>query len=301
MFRHELFLFDGARSLPTMEAMRRTLIILLLLAQSACSGPSRPAPTRRRFVDPSLATLDRVLAARPRGSHGGVDRATDPAACMRQAPGPELCPVPRGTRVYRLRVALDPRFHRWPDWRGRLASTMDCVNRLYRTSGTSWQVDSIVDWDPGQNRHRLHHLLDRLQLDFPADKKTLVVGIAVWEQRRVYATAGGEIGLSQGGACVVPSWPRVENDCVILAHELGHLVGARHVPGKRWVMGWAARPFHLPAADPIARVVATYRFHPRNVDAMRIHHRARLTHHGLRLPPDCRQRVRQLNRCWHLR
>ena len=263
----------------------------------ACSGASNNdgETTARGRTDPSLAALDRVLAGEARGRH------RDPVACVRHGLDPGLCPVtPRSARTYRLRVALDPRFHTWPDWRGRLAATVGCVNKLYAATGTTWEVDSIVDWDPGQDRHRLHRLLDRLQEDYPADSGTLVVGISVWEQRRVFATAGGEIGLSQGASCVVPSWPRVENDCVILAHELGHLVGARHVPGKRWVMGWSARPFHLPAADPIARVVATYRFHTRNVDSIKIHHAARITPRGLRLSRDCRKRIRTLDRRWNL-
>ncbi len=276
----------------------RALLVLATCALgTGCSGASSEEPdtTPRRTRDPSLDALDRVLAARPSTTR------QDPAACMRQRLGGDVCPVVSGSaRTYRLRIALDPRFHRWPDWRGRLASTVGCVNRLYRSTGTTWEVESIVDWDPGKQRHDLHRLLDRLRLEYPADRKTLVVGITVWDKRRVFATSGGEIGLSQGAACVVPSWPRVENDCIILAHELGHLVGARHVPGKRWVMGWAARPFHLPAADPMARVVATYRFHTRNVDSIRIHHTARLTSHGLRLSRPCSRRIHTLDRCWSL-
>ena len=275
---------------------------VLTLCLLACSGTTNTnsETTPRGGPDPSLAALDRVLAG---GARGGArpGSARNPAACVRDALQPGLCTVAvRSTRTYRLRVALDPRFHAWPDWRGRLAATVGCVNRLYAATGTTWEVESIIDWNPGQDRHRLHRLLDRLQKDYPADSRTLLVGISVWEQRRVFATAGGEIGLSQGAACVVPSWPRVENDCLILAHELGHLVGARHVPGKRWLMGWSARPFHLPASDPMARVVATYRIHTRNVDSIKIYHQAKLTSRGLRLSADCRKRVRILDRCWNL-
>ena len=87
---------------------------------------------------------------------------------------------------------------------------------------------------------------------------------------------------------------------MILAHELGHLIGARHVPGKHWVMGWAARPFFLPSTNPLARVVATYRFHPRNRAAIRAHIGARLTTRGLRPSLACRARLRHLDRCYGL-
>ena len=120
------------------------------------------------------------------------------------------------------------------------------------------------------------------------------------ERQQIFRQAGGEIGLSQAGACVVPSWPRIENDCVILAHELGHLIGARHVPGKQWIMGWSARPFHLPAQDPLARVIASYRFHPRNTAAIQAYRDAPLTPRGLHPSLACREHLRQLDRCWGL-
>ena len=53
------------------------------------------------------------------------------------------------------------------------------------------------------------------------------------------------------------------------------LGGARHVPGKPWLMGWAARPFYLPATDALARVTAVYRLHPVNVALIRAHRTAR--------------------------
>jgi hypothetical protein len=85
-----------------------------------------------------------------------------------------------------------------------------------------------------------------------------------------------------------------------LAHELGHLLGAEHVPGKSFIMSWSAQPYHLPVADPIARVVATYRFHPRNLESIRAHVRARFTARGLLLPDPCIRRMQAIDRCWGL-
>jgi hypothetical protein len=278
-----------------------------VLALAACAGPDRPPEPPR---DPSLATLDRLLA---KDREGG-----DLQGCLARIDRTGLCSDPGGpARAIDLRVALDVRYRqRWASdddpprsrsggsyttGRRRLDQTVDCVNTLYRSTGLRFQVAEVSSWDPEGARHNLHALLRRAQTDLPPDGRSLVVGITLWEERRVYSTAGGEIGLSQRGACVVPSWPRIENDCLILAHELGHLVGAKHVPGRQWIMGWAARPFHLPAADPIARLTATYGFHPRNVQAIRAHRRARYAPTGgLALSAACRERVRQIDRCWRL-
>lgn len=203
-------------------------------------------------------------------------------------------------RVLPVAVALDPRYLKWPNAWDRLARTLHCVNRFYRGTGVEWDFASITPWDPGAHRHQLYGLLHRLQREFPPSRKNLSLGITVWEERRIYAKAGGEIGLSQGGACVVPSWPRVENDCLILAHELGHLIGAKHVPGKQWIMGWSASPFHLPAEDPLERVASVYRFHPRNIEVIAVYGVARLTAHGLALPSACHQRVAEIDRCYGL-
>jgi hypothetical protein len=213
----------------------------------------------------------------------------------------ECVPVSGAKRSFRLRLALDPRYSRqWPAWEQRLQQTFSCVNALYRGSGVDFLLHEIHSWDPGAERHDLRALLSRVQHDYPADLQSLVVGLAVWEERRIYARAGGEIGLSQAGACVVPSWPRIENDCLTLAHELAHLLGAEHVPGKSWIMAWSAQPYHLPVADPVARVLAVYRFHPRNLEAIRAHLRARYTPRGLLLPDPCLRRLRAIDRCWGL-
>jgi hypothetical protein len=268
------------------------VLATLALVLAACAGPDRPPEPPPR--DPSLATLDRLLA---------TDQGGDLQACLAEIDRRRLCVDPGpSARLLDLRLALDVRYTRhWPDAEDRLRQTMTCVNTLYRATGVQFHVSDATSWDPEGARHDLHALLRRVQTDLPPDGKSLVVGIALWDERRVYSSAGGEIGLSQLGACVVPSWPRIENDCLILAHELGHLVGAKHVPGKQWIMGWAARPFHLPAADPIARLTATYSFHPRNVQAIRAHRRARFAPMGgLLMSDDCRRRVRQIDRCWRL-
>lgn len=278
--------------------LRISPLLPVLLVACSCGRP--PPPRRPPRRDPSVAALDRLL---DRG--GPAAKSNDEAsvqACLREVEAANLCPAKARIRTLKIRLALDPRYTlQWgPNWEERLNRTEGCVNKLYTGTGLQWEIADIKPWDPGVHRHALYPLLERLHRDFPADLKSVVLGITVWEKRRIYAQAGGEIGLSQRAACVVPSWPRVENDCVILAHELGHLVGARHVPGKKWIMGWAARPFHLPAADPIARVIALYHFHPRNIEAIRMHAQAKYTPRGLRLPVKCKQRLEAIDRCWRL-
>lgn len=279
--------------------MHRLLALLAAFHLAGCSGPA-PPPARPRQPNPTIRTLDRLIGT-PAARRSTGDIEGDLERCLARAAARHSCVLPSDVRTLSVRVALDDRYpERWPDWEQRLSRTAACVNTLYRATGLQFDLDEVVHWTTGRQRHDLYGLLRRLQREVPFDGKSLVVGITVWDKRRVYSSAGGEIGLSQYAACVVPSWPRVENDCVILAHELGHLVGARHVPGKQWIMGWAARPFHLPAADPVARVTALYRFHPRNRTVIALHRRARFAREGLRLPPSCHERLRAIDRCWRL-
>ena len=275
------------------------LLPILLVALTSCGPP--PAPERPRRPDPTIRTLDRLLV-RERTSRADPDGGEELQRCLARAEQEHACSLPDARRTLALRIALDARYPaRWPGWESRLSRTLACVNTIYGATGLQFEAADIVEWSPtDRERNDLYALLDRVQRELPDDRKSLVVGITVWDDRRVYSGSGGEIGLSQRASCVVPSWPRVENDCIILAHELGHLVGARHVPGKQWLMGWAARPFHLPAADPIARVIALYRFHPRNRAAVAMHRRARFGPHGLRLTRSCRDRLRAIDRCWRL-
>jgi hypothetical protein len=265
---------------------------VLIACAGAPSAPPETASSPQR--DPAIGDLERLML---RGAES--DKAGGLQRCLAVVERHGLC-APRKSAdrtTIPVAVALDPRYLRWPDAWDRLARTLHCVNRFYRDTGVEWDFTSITPWDPGALRHDLYGLLHRLQHEFPPSARHLSLGITVWEERRIYAKAGGEIGLSQGGACVVPSWPRVENDCVILAHELGHLVGAKHVPGKHWIMGWSASPFHLPAKDPLTRVASVYRFHPRNMAVIATYRSARLTAHGLALPEACRQRIAQIDRC----
>ncbi len=271
------------------RALLASLLVLLGCPAEQQVEPQQP--------DPSLTALDRLARKEQRATAAGA--TVDD--CLARAAQTGLCPPLASRRAYHLRMALDPRYNEhWPEWESRMQTTLDCVNRLYQPTGTTFVLDQIQAWDPGAARHNLRALLSRLQQDYPPDLKTIVVGITVWEERKVFSGAGGEIGLSQRAACVVPSWPRVENDCLTLAHELGHVVGARHVRGTGWVMSYAGHVFQLPAADPAARVVQTNRFHPRNVEAIRTYHRARFTPNGLVLPVSCAQRLALTDRCWSL-
>ena len=273
---------------------RSPLLLLLSAVLSAC--PAEQPPEQR--PDPSVAVLDRLVE---QNESSGAVSLDDCLARARRS----TCFVPaENRRSFPLRIAIDPRYtEHWPAWKERLLTTLGCVNQLYRDVGTSWTLESAEPWNPGEQRHNLRALLLRIQRDYPADLRSIVVGISVWDERRIYSQAGGEIGISQHAACVIPSWPRLENDCLTLAHELGHIMGARHVParaGKSYIMAWSGHTFHLPAGDAVARVMATHRFDPRNIDVMRLYHRARFTPLGLKLPGDCSARVDAVDRCFAL-
>ncbi|MCK5797298.1 MAG: hypothetical protein KAI47_08950 [Deltaproteobacteria bacterium] len=275
---------------PARWAILALIPVTLLFA--ACPGHAPPPPPS---PDPTVSVMDRIIA---RGTP-----TRDTRGCLYDLARQKLCPPDTTSppRVINLRVALDPRYRRWPKWAERLGNTLICVNTLYRETGIRWHIAGLTPWDPGAERHTLYPLLARLRREIPGDAMSLRLGITVWETRHIYRMKGGEIGLSQAGACVVPSWPRVENDCLILAHELGHLIGARHVPGARFIMGRAAHTvFYLPAQDPLSRVTASYRFHPRNLAAIRAYRTARLTRNGLRPTLACRARIHTLDRCYGL-
>jgi hypothetical protein len=255
-----------------------------LLSACATAPPPPPPP------DPAVAVLEGLIAKK--------ERAGDRGACLAALREDMQCEPLAREREHGLTIALDPRYKQIPNWRKRLKDTLRCVNAIYKKTGISWRINRLFEWDPGAERHQLYPLLARLRKEVAGDGKTLRLGITVWEKRRIYRMAGGEIGLSQAGACVVPSWPRPENDCIILAHELGHLIGAIHVPGKQWVMGWATHPFYLPGVDPLARVVQRYSFHPRNIEAIRITGQATMTRHGFRVGPRCRKHLADLDRCY---
>ncbi len=285
-----------------LPAPLRLAATFALVACCAPGPPARPPSAAGPAADPSLQVLDR-LASPGEGRGPPAAAPAHLAACLHQArrqTAASCATEADRPRTVPLQVLLDPRYQARPGWQQRLAGTLACVDLLYQEVGLQWEVQTVTPWDPGDQRNDLHGLLARVRAAPAAGPPQLRVGIAVWEARRIFATAGGEVGLSQGDSCVVPSWPRMENDCLILAHELGHLLGARHVPGRHWIMGWAARPFHLPAEDPVARVRATYRWHPRNREVLALHRRARFGRRGARLPAGCRRRVEALDRCWGL-
>jgi hypothetical protein len=269
--------------------------VLVLGALSCATDQNNESPPEPSSSS-TLHTIDRFLEKQEQS------KIEDTGACLERINRLGNCPAPSTqSRTLSLEVVLDSLYiYNWKDWSGRLSQTMRCVNTLFRETGLSWEISSLIPWDPGPERHELAALLRRLQKKHPPDENHLVVGITVWNENRIYARAGGEIGLSQGGACVIPSWPRIENDCLILTHELGHLVGARHVPGKNLIMNWAAHTYHLPATDPTSRVIAAYRFHPRNLSVIRLYKNARLGENGLSLPQPCLKKIELIDSCWRL-
>lgn len=271
-------------------------LVILLSAQLNCSSTEEqadPAPAA-----PTVATLDRLLQKESASAPGG-----DLESCLAAVQREELCQQLPGSRTLSIRLALDPRYpEHWQNAQGRLDQTLSCVNRLYLPTGIEWRIQQIQPWDPGAARHNLSAALDRVQQAFPHDGKSFVVGVTLWEERQVYKTSGGTIGLSQPGraVAVIPSWPRIENDCLIMAHELGHLVGARHVPGKNGIMAWAGGLYYLPSSDPIGRVVATYRFDRRNLEVIRMHQLLRFVEGTVSIPTSCIRKIELLDQCWHL-
>jgi hypothetical protein len=198
-------------------------------------------------------------------------------------------------------LLLDQRYaKKWPDFKERLVDTFHCVNKLYQDQSLQFTFGKIEVWQPGAERHDLRALLDRVDRQYPTDGQSFIVGITVWDKEKVYSRIGGEIGLSRPkrGTCVVPAWPRVENDCMTLAHELGHIVGAKHVPGKHSLMHWSGSLFFLPSKNPIARVTGYYRIHPRNREAIRVYASTPVTKSGFVPSKACVDYLGRVDRCW---
>ena len=248
--------------------------------------------------------LDGMLQRLEQQSHEEGDGREPLQVCLARAhqETADLCQVdPASTRTYQVRAALDRRYQEtWPEWEERFFGTIECVNKIYSPTGARFELEAVVEWDPGAQRNNLDALLDRVRAEVPASAEVLRLGVVVWSKKRAQFSVGGEIGLAGAGACVVPSWPRVENDCITLAHELGHLVGARHVPGKNWIMAWKGHTYRLPVSDPLARVVKNHKLHPRNQEGIRVHHQARGTPNGLHLNPGCEERLAKVDACWRL-
>jgi hypothetical protein len=282
--------------------MRQSLRILLFaLTLAACSSPRAPqgaypkAKATRHAPSPSVEALDRLT--------GGANLSSRPDAsveqCLQRVNRTIGCrPDPNKRHTINIRLVLDERYTTsYPQWQKRFERTIACVNRLYGPTILRWRLFGAKLWDPGERRYDLRALLDQLQMKFGPDNRSILLGITVWDEERVINKGGGEIGLSQGSSCVVPSWMRVENDCLILAHELGHLSGAEHVLGKNWIMSPSTSPFHLPAKDAVRRVVETFRFDPRNIAAINTLTIARFSTQNPTLQAACEERLKAIDRC----
>lgn len=267
----------------------RYLLVGLFLA--GCSAPPPPDP------EPKRSNVLKIL-------DGVAERREDPRArarCLQQARTSSRCPPnsnPR--RILPLRIVLDRRYTaRGLGWKKRLQRTVGCANALF-PPGLGFSLQRIEPWDPGADRRSLLALFGRLKREHPADGAALVVGFTVLDRGQVFGRTGDAIGLSKGVSTVVTSWPLEENDCAILAHELAHLVGAKHVRGKQWLMNRTGRPFHLPSDGAKWRVLSRYRFHPRNIEVMLLYAGSRITPRGLMLRRSCINLRKGIDRCWAL-
>ena len=300
---------DAVRCAPRPSTPLRALLLATLLLATACgfsgeqgaveSPPSQHKVRAAREVkDPILATFDLMQAE---GVHYAkvAPRPDEIQSCLNRLAARSGCSLPaRVSRELPLRVALDPAYRqRWPRWRERVDASLACVNSLFAPSGLRWRP-SVTSWEPGPYRGQLEPLLQTLQQQLPADQRGVSVGIVTPPARDVYTHYKRHAMLKVGrGTGVVLGWPSSATDCISVAQVLALQVGAKRIDGRRWVLG--RRWLHgLPTDNPTARVTALYRFHPRNVEAMRVFSRARMTQQGLNLPPLCRRRIQQIDQCY---
>lgn len=264
------------------------MILIITLALSGCQSTEEFPEEKER--DRTLDALNSLLKS-PRQSPSNARNCLNsvPNTCF---PPTRINPIP-------LRIALDPAYIKGHhNWKKRLNQTMQCVNRFFRDASIEWKIVDIQPWDPQNDQEKLYSLLSRLQREIPA-QDAVRLGIIRWDQSTSLKRRSGEIGLAQGNSCIVPSWPQVRNDCLILAHELGHVLGAKHLPGKQWIMSPAAHPFRLPQnKDSLLQLTKEFRFHPANRTIIEAHASAKITATHILPTAACRKRIRRIRFCY---
>jgi len=278
----------------------RLLCLTLAATLAGCATTEEPEPRsapRKQAAPAGLRALDKLL------NEGGVSKqspAERQKQCLAKVARSQLCPRPAGqTRTLYLRLVLDERFaQQVPGWEQRLDKTLACVNRFFVPAGLRWQVASVEGWEPQPRRGDIRQDRARLARLRPPDLKSMVVGVVVWPAHKVKPRKGSRrLASCQSGTCAFVAWPRMETDCLTWAKNLARQVGAKLMPGRRWLVSVKYLRF-LGLRGQANLLHQHYRLHPRNLEALKLARAARYTPQGLKLPRDCYDRLRTLDRCY---
>lgn len=155
--------------------------------------------------------------------------------------GCERTPPPR---VLHVRAAVGPELRRYADWRDRVRQRVRVASDLFRPAGIDFELSAISEWDPPAN---LQPAVRRWLLSGNHDADQIDIGFSG------AVPSGNEPGIA------IPYDPRVvvfdvegageARQAVYLAHELGHALGAWHVPQNESVM-------NLPPGSRLDRATA---------------------------------------------
>ena len=267
----------------------------------ACASTEEPEPRHKpkaQAVPEGLRALDRMLSSGKVAP--GQSAAQRQRQCLARVAASPLCPAPAaGTRTLRLRLLLDERLaQRDPAWQQRLENTLACVNRFFAPAGLRWEVASVEGWDPAPARGSPRADREQLARLRPPDLKSLVVGVVVWDRSRLKPKRGSRrLASCYDGVCAFATWLRMETDCLTWAKNLARQVGAKLMPGRRWLVSVKYLRY-LGLRGQSSMLHQHYRLHPRNLAALKLARAARYTPQGLRLPQDCYRRLRELDRCY---
>ena len=277
-----------------------TTLAAVLLAGCAATEEPEPRSAPRGTASPeALRTMDRMLVGT--GKMSNESPAQRQSKCLAKVAASPLCPPPVGqTRAIGIRLLLDERYaQRVPNWEQRLDKTFACVNRFFVPAGIRWEIVNMEGWTPGPLRGDIRVDRARLAALRPPDLKSMVAGVVVWDEQRIKARRMGKrLADCTEGTCAFVAWPSAGTECLTWAKNLARQAGARLMPGRRWLVARKYLRYFNLGGQATAVLHQHYQLHPRNLAALKLARAARYTPQGLRLPNDCYERLRALDRCY---